>query len=179
MPQRFYSVANLCAKRYLLNYFTKGQFPDLEIFQFSELCSRENPIPNITLPSFKLENYKTQEEKVTDLINPYINSINQSICTKVLHNQLKIDLKTMDIIMNFFSSSDKRNVHASVMLLLAKSLGEINSNQSLFAEAIELTNFGGLLHANVEENLNSSSFIHGLVGNKGMILGGDYMISNA
>ena len=85
----------------------------------------------------------------------------------------------MDAIMKYFSSSDTRNIHASVMLLLAKSLGAITAQQSLFAEVIELTNFGGLLHSNIQETLSSKSFIHSLVVNKGMILGGDFMISNA
>lgn len=85
----------------------------------------------------------------------------------------------MDVILKVFSTSDVRNIHATVMLGLAKSLGGISTQQSLFAEVIELTNFGGILHSNIQESVNSASFIHKLVGNKGMILGGDYMISNA
>ena len=85
----------------------------------------------------------------------------------------------MDTILKLFSSSEIRNINASVMLNLAKSLGGISSQQSLFAEVIELTNFGEMLHSNIQDTTSSATFIHKLIGNKGMILGGDYMISNA
>ena len=85
----------------------------------------------------------------------------------------------MDSIFKYFSNSTSRNIHSRVMLILAKALGEISSKQSLFAEVIELTNFGGLLHSNILDNSNATSILHKLLGNRGMILGGDYMLSNA
>ena len=81
-PERFYCVANVFAKRTLLNYFSKGQFPDLEIFKFSEMCSRENPIPESSL-SILPEYYKLEESKANEIIEPYLLAIDQSICKMV------------------------------------------------------------------------------------------------
>lgn len=63
------------------------------------------------------------------------------------------------------------------MLILAKSLGTIKDSQELFAQIIEMTHFGSVLHANLRESEDSQE--NKLFGEKGKILGGDFMISNA
>ena len=85
----------------------------------------------------------------------------------------------IDIIRNTFSSIKTRNLNASIMLLLAKTLGEITSDQVKFAEIVELVDFGGALHSSIQDSSENLSFFQSLIGNKGLILGGDYLISTA
>jgi geranylgeranyl pyrophosphate synthase len=63
------------------------------------------------------------------------------------------------------------------MLLIAKACGGILKDHETFAQVIEMTYFGSVLHSNLRENedLNESK----IFGEKGKILGGDFMISNA
>ena len=82
MPERFYCVANVCAKRYMLHYFSKGQFPDLSIFRFSEMCSRENPIPSLSLSDLKLT--PMPEPVNPDPLAPYLLAIDENICRMVI-----------------------------------------------------------------------------------------------
>ena len=82
MPERLYGVASVCTKRYLLHYFAKGQLPDISIFKFSEMCSRENPIPEINLKSKYLTTNENNEG--SQIIAPYLVNIEKSICHKVI-----------------------------------------------------------------------------------------------
>ena len=63
------------------------------------------------------------------------------------------------------------------MLILAQSLGKIQDSQALFAQVIEMTHFGSVLHSNLRESETMQE--NKLFGEKGKILGGDFMISNA
>lgn len=87
-------------------------------------------------------------------------------------------MKTLEKISKYFKNSTGRNFYAKTMLVMSRALGDVIKDQEMFAEVIEMTHFGGILHANLKENENelqgSEKF-----GEKGKILGGDYMISNA
>lgn len=65
------------------------------------------------------------------------------------------------------------------MLLLAKAMGSINANQALFAEVIEMTHAANFLHNQIADCRAEEGMLHRVLGNKGIILGGDYLISNA
>lgn len=64
------------------------------------------------------------------------------------------------------------------MLLVSRALGATIKEQEMFAEVIEMTHFGSVLHINLKENTEEVKGSEGF-GEKGKILGGDYMISNA
>jgi len=85
MPQRLYSVANVFAQRCLLSYTSKGQLPDLEFFNLKDMCSRENPIPEVNLNNLPLEFYRTESDNIENLLNPYIISIENNICRTVFY----------------------------------------------------------------------------------------------
>ena len=86
MPQRLYSVANVFAQRCLLNYTSKGQLPNIEFFNLTNLCSRENPIQEVNLSNLPLVYYQEESEKLDHLLNPYIISIENNICKTVHYN---------------------------------------------------------------------------------------------
>lgn len=64
------------------------------------------------------------------------------------------------------------------MLLVSRALGETIIEQEMFAKVIEMTHFGTVLHTNLKENADEGKGSDGF-GEKGKVLGGDYMISNA
>jgi len=65
------------------------------------------------------------------------------------------------------------------MLLLGRALGGTSEQMKTFAEVVEMTHIGNMLHSNVCEEGKAPSKLNYFFGNKGVILGGDYMISNA
>ena len=86
MPQRLYSVANVFAQRCLLSYISKGQLPNIEFFNLTNLCSRENPISEVNINSLPLDYYRKESENIESLLNPYIVSIENNICKTVFYS---------------------------------------------------------------------------------------------
>ena len=85
---------------------------------------------------------------------------------------LRIDLDSLEYVTEFFYSFGGRQFHVSSMLLLAGSYGKISYEQAKFAEIIETAHCVDKLHNSVDDEDQ-------LLSTDDLILGGDYMISNA
>ena len=86
----------------------------------------------------------------------------------------------MEQITEIFYPAGGEHLHASLLLLLAKALGDISKEQAVFAEVIEMTYFAHTLHDSIKSSEGTADTSLGvLLSNKAMILGGDFMISSA
>lgn len=86
----------------------------------------------------------------------------------------------MEQITEIFYPAGGEHLHASLLLLLARALGDISKEQAVFAEVIEMTYFAHTLHNSVKaSDSTADSSLGVLLSNKAMILGGDFMIGNA
>lgn len=145
---------------------------DSDVFAFADKCLRKNPISADSLPAYNREK------------SAFLVSFSLPVACSALQRQLKgievsisellrVDLSTLGKLLSVFN---EKQFYASAMLSL---FSNVSKEHVIFAEVIEMVSYGSKLHFNVTDSAPSSSALAKLLGNKGMILGGDYLLSNA
>mmetsp|Transcript_19075 Transcript_19075/g.34660 ORF Transcript_19075/g.34660 Transcript_19075/m.34660 type:complete len:376 (-) Transcript_19075:1542-2669(-) len=178
-PQNFVAMSTAYLQRRLLHqYITRGRLADFDLSTYAEKCYLNNPVSED-----KLDEYcRSKVDTLKNLYRVDPNSGCEEFLQKIdksVASMLKIDLNTMNFVSDFFYSFGGKHFHSTAMLLLAKSLGDVMVSQGMFAEVIEMTHCASILHSLVGDNDQIRTSVQKLIGNNGVILGGDFMLSKA
>jgi hypothetical protein len=182
-PQNFAGMANAYLQRRFAHHFiVRGRFADDDISSLAECCFNE-PVMEDKLDDFcrskALALKSLHKSDPNTGLEDFLQKIDKSVASMVSPRQLKIDLSTMNYVSDFFYSFGGKHFHSTAMLLLAKSLGDVMGSQARFAEVIEMTHCASILHSLVSEPDQSATALQRVIGNNGIILGGDFMLSKA
>lgn len=145
---------------------------DSDVFAFADKCLRKNPISDAKLPAHNRENSVLLASFSLPVTCSTLQSRLKSIELSI-SELLRVDLSTLAKLLSTFS---EKQFYASAMLSLFSNVSE---EHLIFAEVIEMVSYGSKLHFNVTDSAPSNSSLAKLLDNKGMILGGDYLLSNA
>jgi geranylgeranyl pyrophosphate synthase len=182
-PQNFAAMASAyMQRRFVHHYIVRGRFADYDISSLAECCFNE-PAMDDKLDdicrSKALALRSLHRTEASTGLEDFLQKIDKNVASMVSPRQLKIDLNTMNYVSDFFYSFGGKHFHSTAMLLLAKSLGDVMGSQARFSEVIEMTHCANILHSLVSESEQSSTTLQRVIGNNGIILGGDFMLSKA